>query len=287
MSARPVTGSTRFVGVIGDPVAHSVSPRLHNRAYAELGVDLCYGAFRVPAGGARAALAGGRALGFVGLSVTTPHKLEVARYADQRTDEVEVLESANTVVYYGGIATAFTTDGPGLVADLEQNASFEVAGASCAVVGAGGAARAVIVALASAGAREIAVVNRTPDRARAAIALAPGVAIAGGKEEIGGASLVVNATSISLGTHGASAGAVASFLASVTEPLREGQLAVDLAYHPPRSAFLEMALAQGAAIRNGLGMLVHQAALQVELFTGEDAPVEAMWDEVASLSNGS
>lgn len=278
-SQRDISGSTEFVGVIGDPVAHSLSPRLHNAAYEALGLDLRYGAFRVPAAHARAAIAGARSLGFRGLSVTTPHKFDAARYADQRSADVALLEAANTIVFREGVAVAEVTDGDGLLADLGSACGFDPNGARCAIIGAGGAAKAIILALARAGAEEIVVVNRTAARGEAAAGLSP-VARTGGLEEVATAALVVQATSIALG-----AGEHARLGAAFAAHLTKGQLAVDLTYRPPSTPFLEEASSRGATTRGGLGMLVHQAALQVTFFTGMEAPLAAMWDAVAELGS--
>lgn len=275
---RRITGATGHVGVIGDPVRHSLSPTLHNAAYEALGLDLVYGAFVVHEGDAEIALHGAQALGFVGLSVTTPHKDAIASAADHQTHRAELLGAANSVVFRDGESTAECTDGDGLLADLERACGFRAEGARCAVLGAGGAARAVVLALKDAGSAEIAVVNRSLDRARIAAALANERGRLGTLEELGEFDLVVNATSIGL-VGGSDEAAVAR---SFSEHLHEGQLVVDLVYRPSRTVFLGLASERGAAVRNGLGMLVHQAALQVELFTGQAAPIAAMWEAVAS-----
>lgn len=274
----PVTGSTEFVGVIGDPVAHSLSPRLHNRAYAALGIDLRYGAFRVPTGLCQAAILGARALGFRGLSVTTPHKDAAARYADQRSDDVELLGAANTILFLSSVAVAETTDGQGLIDDLAVNRGFSPDGARCVVLGAGGAARAIVLSLERAGASEIIVVNRSEKRALEAVSVAPATARIGTREDIASAALVVNATSIAL-QQGAD-DRVREDALHLADTLHSGQIAVDISYNPVKPIFLEIAEQRGATIRNGLGMLVHQAAAQVRLFTGYDAPVDEMWSEL-------
>jgi shikimate dehydrogenase len=273
-----VTGLTGHVGVIGDPVRHSLSPTLHNAAYTAMGLDLVYGAFVVHDGDAEVALRGACALGFLGLSVTTPHKDAIAKAADERTRRAELLGAANSVVFRGGTSLADSTDGEGLLADLSTACGFVPEGANCAVIGAGGAARAVVLALASAGAERVTVVNRSPDRARAASDLAGSKGHVGEVAELAKCDLVINATSLGL-TADESASDVARALAA---NLHEGQLVVDLVYRPAHTVFLLRAAERGASVRNGLGMLVHQAALQVELFTGRTAPVDVMWAAVAS-----
>lgn len=270
---------TEFAGVIGDPVRHSLSPRLHNCAYRELGVNLRYGAFHVLESELAYAVAGARALGFRGLSVTTPHKDALAVLADQCSDDVTLLGAANTVVFLGGVSIAHSTDGKGLIDDLESHLGFVPRGRVCAVLGAGGAARSIILALARAGASAVLVVNRNSSRAADAISVAPDVAHHGSIDEVGSAELVINATSLGL-SGDPFAPDVLETVALLTASIHKGQIAIDLSYRPARSAFLAAAADHGAQIRNGLGMLVHQAAEQVHLFTGLDAPISAMWRAV-------
>jgi len=263
-------GTTLAAGLIGDPVAHSLSPVIHNAAYAALGLDWSYGLFRVPAGGAAAALAAAGARGLRGLSVTTPHKIA----CDERSPTVERIGAANTVVFRGGRSCAENTDGVGLLDDLAATWRFDPAGAVCAVVGAGSTARAIVVALADAGAREVLVVDRTPANAAAAAALAGAAGRVARAEEVASAALVVQATSVGFGE---ARDGFAGGWEAVTGHLGSDQLAVDAVYAPPVTEFLALAGAQGARVRNGLGLLVCQAAHQVALFTGKTAPVEAMF----------
>lgn len=276
-AAFEVRATTALCGLIGDPVGHSLSPTLHNAAYRALGVDLVYAAFSVAPGDAPLALRGAAALGFVGLSVTTPHKDAIAAAADQASHVVERLGAANTVRFRQGISIAESTDGAGLLDDLARAFSFSPAGERCAVLGAGGAARGVILALAEAGAAEVLVVNRTASRALEAAGLAGAAGRVGDPEELHDAALVINATSIGLSGDPATLAKGAELGASLVI----GQLAIDLVYHPAQTAFLAAAAEAGATVRNGLGMLVHQAARQVELFSDLEAPIEEMWAVVA------
>jgi shikimate dehydrogenase len=267
-------GATLAAGLIGDPVAHSLSPVIHNAAYAALGLDWSYALFRVPAGGAAAAIAAAGARGLRGLSVTTPHKIAAAAACDERSATVERVGAANTVVFRGGRTRAENTDGPGLLDDLAATWRFDPAGTVCAVVGAGSTARAIVAALADAGAREVLVVDRTPANAAAAAALAGAAGRVARAEEVASAALVVQATSVGFGE---ARDGFAGGWEAVTGHLGSDQLAVDAVYAPPVTEFLALAGAQGARVRNGLGLLVCQAAHQVALFTGKTAPVEAMF----------
>src|SRR5581483_1012120 len=147
---------TRIAGVIGDPIEHSLSPAIFNAAFRELGMDWFFAAFRVPAGSAAAALDAMRVLGLAGYSVTMPHKEDVARAADELTPTAARLGAANTVVNRDGRVVAGSTDGAGFVDALRSGAGFEPAGRRCIVLGAGGAARAVVLALTDAGAADVA-----------------------------------------------------------------------------------------------------------------------------------
>jgi shikimate dehydrogenase len=271
-----VSAATRVVGVMGYPVAHSLSPRLHNAAFAALDLDWVSVGFAVPAGRAAVALAGARALGIAGLSVTMPHKEEVAAAVDSCSPTAARLGAVNCVVADGDGWHGDNTDGAGLLAALARSHGFAPGGARCLVVGAGGAARAVIAALADAGAAQVVVVNRTADRAAAAAALAGPAGRTGAVEDVAGCDLVVNATPAGMGdvADGPSDWPVDP------DRLEPGQLVVDLVYHPPETPWLAAAATRGARTVNGLGMLVHQAALQVERWTGRTAPVEAMWASV-------
>ncbi len=271
-------GRTTVAGVIGDPIAHSLSPLLFNTAFAALGLDWLMAAFTVPTGQAAGALEGMRALGLGGLSVTMPHKSEVARLVDECTPMASALAAVNSVRNVDGRLVGDNTDGAGFLEALRRSSGFDPAGRRCVVVGAGGAARAVVLALVTAGAAEVVVVNRTRERAEAAAALGGGRGRVGTAADATGADLVVDATPVGM----AGVSPVAS-VASLVDPdmLGPGQVAVDLVYHPRVTPWLEAASRRGATTVGGLGMLVHQAAAQLTWWTGEVAPVEAMWSAVS------
>jgi shikimate dehydrogenase len=282
-SRRPrLSAASTVVGVIGDPVAHSLSPLLHNTAFAELGLDWVSLGFPVPAGAVADALRGAAALGIRGLSVTMPHKEAVAALVDRATPLAARLGAVNCVTFEPAATIGDNTDGPGLVAALGRGTGFEPPGRRCMVVGAGGAARAAIVALVEAGAAEVVVVNRTPERAAAAAALAGAAGRVGVATEAGECDLVVDATPIGM------TGRADSLEGWPVDPsfLRSGQVVVDLVYDPPETPWLAAARERGATVANGLGMLVHQAALQLASWTGEEPPVEAMWTAVESTTLG-
>ena len=274
-------GRSTVVGVIGHPIRHSLSPLLHNAAFDAMGLDWVSVAFDVAPGRGAAALHGARELGIAGLSVTMPHKEAAAAAVDERTAVAERLGAVNCVTLRDGRLVGDSTDGEGLLAALRRGTGFEPAGRRCLVIGAGGAARAVVLALAGAGAAEVAVVNRDRGRAEVAAAVAGRAGRVGDAAELGGADLVVQCTPAGM------AGADTP-MHPLVDPglLHGGQVVVDLVYHPAATPLLDAARAAGARVANGLGMRVHQAALAVERWTGRAAPVEAMWAAVTAGADG-
>jgi shikimate dehydrogenase len=262
-----ITATTRLAGVIGDPVRHSLSPALHNAACRELGVDIVYLAFEVPAGETVAALAAARALGLLGLSVTMPHKEAAAAACDELSERAAALASANTVTVTPTGLYGDSTDGEGFVRSLRA-AGHDPAGARVLLLGAGGAARAIALALHTAGAT-VQVAARRPEAA-ARVPHATAVPWDERGAGLGTSDLVVNATPVGMGEH----------RDLVLQPVA-GPVYADLVYHPLETPLLRAARAIGAPTVDGLGMLVHQAALQVERWTGQEAPVAAMRAAVA------
>lgn len=254
--------------MIGSPVAHSLSPAIHNAAFAAGGLDWVYVAFHVEQGEAAAALAAMRALSLGGLSVTMPHKADVYAAVDVVRPEAEALESVNTVsVDSEGLLVGHSTDGPGFVDSLRADADVDPAGLRVVVLGAGGAARAVIDALDRSGAAEVVVVNRTPAAADVAARLAGSAGRVGSPDELRGADLVINATSVGMGS---------DVLAADPALLRPGCLVADLVYHPLHTALLGAARQAGCRTLDGLGMLIHQAARQQVIWTGHEPDTVAM-----------
>lgn len=253
-----------MAAVIGSPVAHSLSPVIHRAAFAAAGIDWTYAALEVAPGAAADALEAMRTLGIGGLSVTMPHKDAVADAVDRLDPAARSLHSVNTVSWDDDRLVGSSTDGAGFVASL-ADADVKVDGAKVAVLGAGGAARSVIDALARAGASDITVLNRTSERAEAAAALAS-VASPGIVSDVTRADIVVNATSVGMG--------VDESLPCDLALLRSGQVVADLVYHPLETRWLAAAADRGARTVDGLGMLVHQAALQQRIWLGDDAVVD-------------
>jgi len=251
---------------------------MHNAAFAALGLNWVYLAFDVRPQALRVALQGLPALGFCGVNLTVPHKEAALKFLDWVADEAEVIAAVNTVVVREGKLCGYNTDGAGFLAALAE-AGVEVHGRRVLLFGAGGAARAVGVALVRQGAAAVWVANRTLSRA---LGLADDLAKLGKETEVealplsgealaagmSAADIVVNATSLGLRPEDRFPVDAGWFAA--------GKVAVDLIYNPPVTDFIRKAEAGGARVVDGLGMLVHQGALAFELWTGMKPPIEVM-----------
>lgn len=273
-----IDGRTEFYGIIGWPVEHTASPALQNAAFAHFGMNAVYAPMAVAPASLERAAAGLRALGFKGFNVTVPHKVRVMEYLDGVEGAAAELKAVNVVVNRGGRLTGHNTDAEGFRMSLGHE-GVEVKGGVVAVLGAGGAARAVVRALQQAGAAKIFLINRTFEKA---------VGISEAPQYLDGmvrpvrfsdprvdnifseCSIIVNATTLGL---------------RKTDPppldpgkIRPGHTLVDLIYQPRTTAFLEAGAAKGARTVNGYGMLVFQAMEAFRLWTGERPPVEVMWN---------
>ncbi len=265
-----VRGATRVVGIIGWPVAESLSPPIHNAAFAALGFDWTYVPLPVPPRELPAAVDGLSAMGFAGANVTMPHKTEAATLVGSLSEDAERLRAVNTIVLGPAGAAGHNTDAPGFDRFLRQDAGFEPEGRAALILGAGGVARACALALARGGAARITVAAR--DQAKVALLRS---SLDGLQNELDvvafeaaasvHADLVVNATP--LGAHGEEL---------PVPPFRPEMLAVDLLYRPSATPLLAAAEAARCPAFGGLGLLLHQAALSFELWTGQAAPLAVM-----------
>jgi shikimate dehydrogenase len=265
-----IGGSTRVVGVIGWPVEHSLSPAIHNAAFDALEIDWAYVPLPVPPGHVAEALAGLRALGLVGANVTMPHKTECAELLEDLSDDARRLNAVNTIVVGSASTSGHNTDAPGFTRFLRQDIGYDPAGREALMFGAGGAARACAVALARSGLGSLAVAVRDRSRTARLLEAIDGLptevtVVAFEQADQTRAELIVNATP--LGVHGE---------ALPLPRLGPGVTAVDLLYRPVETPLVRSARAAGALAFGGLGLLLHQAALSFELWTGRAAPMPVM-----------
>ena len=241
--------------VVGNPVAHSRSPAIHAMYAEQTGQQLVYERLLAPLDGLETTLRAFAAAGGKGCNITVPFKFDAFALAAQRTERAQLAGAVNTLRFDEGGWTGDNTDGAGLVNDIQRNAGRSLAGLQVLLVGAGGAAAGVLGSLIAARPARITVVNRSVDKAEALVAshahlgvpLAAATLTAAPAEQ----DIVVNATSTSL------AGAASPVDARVLQP---GALALDMMYGPKAQGFLDWAAAHGAEPRDGLGMLIEQAA---------------------------
>ncbi|MGE5676270.1 MAG: shikimate dehydrogenase [Mycobacterium leprae] len=282
---------TRYLGLIGHPVGHSVSPAMQNEAFRRQGMNCHYGAFSVEPDRLKEALDGVRALGFLGLNVTIPHKEAVIPYLDEVAPMALQIGAVNTIVNRGGRLMGYNTDGWGFIASLEE-AGVRVTGRSAVVLGAGGAARAIAFYLAKAGVGRLTISNRNPERAerlaqdvRAAM---PSVTIeaveALSTEErtaLIEAGIAINCTPQGMQPQWTDATPVREI-----SLLRQDAVVYDTVYRPLTTRFLQEARLRGLKTVSGLGMLVHQGACAWEYWFGRRGPVTIMYQAAAAALEG-
>jgi len=284
-----ILGHTKVVGVIGWPIEHSVSPPMHNAAFCALGLDWCYVPFPVQPSRVDGVPVGMRALGIRGLNVTVPHKQALLALVDELTPAARAIGAVNTLYWRDDRLVGHNTDAAGFLRALKE-AGFSPEGCAAMVLGAGGAARAVVYALASAGAR-ITILNRTIERA---MDLAAEFASVGA-----GARLEARC----LTARDVAAAAPKARLVVQTTPLgmwpqmdkspwpegaafpREALL-YDLIYNPRETRLMRQAREAGAQAVDGLGMLVHQGAEAFTLWTGQVPPVDVMYRACTQVLGG-
>ena len=266
-----------MIGIFGDPVAHSRSPAMHNAAFRALDLPYVYVPFPVRPANLRDAARAIRSLDLAGVNVTVPHKEHIVRYVDELSPAAHSCKAVNTVVHRNGRLVGDNTDGLGFLRSLTERRR-SVRGREVVLIGAGGAARAVLVALIQAGCARVTVVNRTPANAarlirasRAAgsttLAAAPLAALQDPKL-LARAALVVN--SLPLGLHGGDFPALAYRAAPRT------CLFYDLVYGAEPTRFLRNAAQAGRPTLDGRRMLLHQGAAAFALWTGRPAPLRVM-----------
>jgi shikimate dehydrogenase len=264
----------RWACLLGQPVAHSHSPSLHNAAFDALGIDAQYSACEVTLDDLPRIVEGLRAADCYGANVTAPHKRAVMELLDEIGEEASALGAVNTIVNVNGRLSGANTDAAGLARWMRLS-QIDPSGGRVVVLGAGGAARSAVWALADLGASSIVVLNRTVEHAQDLITmLRPRLRSAdltwGALDEAQEPArkawdVVINATS--LGHHGS---------APMVHPswYSPGSVAIELAYNPPETEFMVAARRAGARAENGLGMLLHQAALAFERWTGQVPPMD-------------
>lgn len=288
----PIDASTRYCAVYGFPVRHSASPALQNAGLAALGLNWRYLAFEVPPAELREAIAGAKAMRFVGLNLTVPHKLLALELVDVLDDSAKTWGAVNTIQFEAQDtagqwlpldqvageprqirAHGFNTDADAITRSLREDLGADLRGAKVLLLGAGGAGRVAALKVAGDGAAELFLVNRTQAKAEA-LARELRERFAQCRVTVGypggNADLLLNATS--LGLHPGDA----SPLEDAPFDLRRAGAVYDMIYRPAETPLLRAAKAAGCRVANGLGMLLYQGARALEIWTGRPAPLEVM-----------
>ncbi|PHX94313.1 MAG: shikimate dehydrogenase [Acidimicrobium sp.] len=280
MISKPIDANTRLAAIIGNPVAQSLGPKIHNAVFQSLNVNWLYLAFLVESGKVRNAIDAMTTLGIAGYSVTMPHKIEVAKIVSKigEVDEiVKLTKSANTVLLRpDGTIFATNTDGQGACNAIESASTQKIAKSRVVVIGAGGTASAVVYALIKNGAGEVVIINRTTERAEQIAKNYDNCRV--GREisvEINQAQIIINATPVGFnptGTkmHGTDQSPIDVKLIGASHTV------LDAVYRPLETGLLRAAKNAGAQTVDGVEMLVHQAALQQEVWLGRRGDTSLM-----------
>jgi len=266
-----LSGKTKVYGLFGDPIAHSLSPAMQNHAFRHYEIDGAYVPFHVVPENLAAAVQSIRILGIAGVNVTIPHKETILPLLDQIDPATQLIGAVNTVVNRGGVLTGYNTDASGFIRALRDNLSFEPSGRKVVILGAGGACRAVVVALSFAGVDAIVVANRHPERAEKLVQHVkshfPDIAYTATdydqpeyRQALTDTDLVVNATSVGL------QGEDINFLP--LEVVKSGAFIFDMIYSLSKTALIKRARQLNIPSDDGLGMLAAQGEDAFALWTG-------------------
>ncbi|MCC7550506.1 MAG: shikimate dehydrogenase [Methanobacterium sp.] len=275
-----ITGKTALVGIMGDPVEHSLSPPMHNSAFHHLKLDYVYVPFHVKRGNLAPAIAGARAMGIRGLNLTIPHKQDVINYLDELDQAAELIGAVNTVKFTNDTAVGFNTDGMGAVKAIEE--VTPVKDRKIIIMGAGGAARAISFQLLLAGAGEIIIANRTQKNAcklrddlKMNFSL-PVKCLGIGNDltmELQDTDVLINTTPVGMHPHEDQEPVVTA------DKMHPALVVNDIVYNPLKTGLLHEAEKAGAKTISGTKMLIYQGVEAFRIWTGIKPPVE-VFEEV-------
>lgn len=287
--SKHITGHTGLLCLLGSPVAHSISPEMHNEACDQLGLDYSYLAFDVPEDKMPQAVEGLRTMGARGWNITMPGKNIMCKLADKLSPASEISGACNTVVNDNGVLTAYTTDGVGFMRAVAEN-GVDIIGKKMTLFGAGGAATAILVQAALDGVAEINVFNvkdnfydraesiaaKLNERTECKVSLYdfsdPDLI----RASIADSAILVNGTSVGMAPN------TDATVLPDTDMLHEGLFVFDVIYNPAETRFLREAREAGCKTANGMYMLLYQGAASFKLWTGEDMPVEIVKEKYFS-----
>lgn len=276
-----ITGHTVLTGLLGSPVAHSISPMMHNEGFRQLGLDYAYLAFDVGTDNLKTAVDGLKALGVRGFNLTMPNKNLMAEYCDKLSPAAEIIGAVNTVVNDHGVLTGYTTDGIGYM-QAARDAGFDLTGKTMTLLGGGGAATAICVQAALDGLKEIRVFNikdafyprlqtlidRIHDRTDCKVTLDDLADKEVLKKSIETSHILVNGTSVGMSPN------TEGCLIDDLSVFRPDLIVSDVIYNPEETKLLRLAREHGCQTFNGLYMLLYQGAEAFKIWTGQDMPID-------------
>ncbi|MBM7660759.1 shikimate dehydrogenase [Bacillus mesophilus] len=275
----------KLYGVIGDPIAQSMSPDMHNSSFKALGLEATYKAFHVTPERLESALEGVRGLGMGGLNVTIPHKVSVMKFLDEIDPLASKIGAVNTVVNENGKLIGYNTDGMGYVTSLKeilQEKSLE--NSSILLIGAGGAARAIYFSLLEEGVKQLDIANRTVENARTIIngqpsSLSKAMGLLEAENDLHAYDVIINTTSIGMYPN-------KDDIPLSLHNIKSSTIVSDIIYNPLETRWLQEARAKGAITQNGVGMFVFQGALAFEKWTGIYPDIDIMRNAILTKLGG-
>lgn len=284
MMKNTINSYTKLLGIIGNPLGHSLSPLIHNHLFALLDLNYVYLAFEVEQELLENAVYGLTALGARGFNVTVPYKEKIMEFLDHAEKNAQIIGAVNTVLIKKGKIVGYNTDVSGFKKSIEE-AGFYSKGKIVTVLGAGGAARAAIIGLLELGAREVNIINRNENKSQAIIDFykanginnLKNIPIKDAYDAIRQSELVVNATSVGMKGYLPNETPIPAYY------FNEGMWVCDLVYNPLETRFLSEAKKRGCNIINGLNMLVHQGADAFKIWTKIDPPREKIKELVQNV----
>ena len=286
---KEITGHTRLTGLLGSPVSHSISPMMHNEAFRQLGLDFVYLAFDVGTDTLEKAVEGLRALNVRGFNLTMPDKNRMSELCDKLSPAAEIIGAVNTVVNDNGIFTGYTTDGIGYMRAV-VDAGHNIIGKKMTLLGAGGAATAVLVQAALDGVSEISVfsirdsfferaertVAALNERTNCKVTLYDFEDESILRREIGDSAILTNGTSVGMAPN------TDRSIITDSTMFHKDLIVSDVIYNPRETKLLKLAKEAGCATFNGLYMLLYQGAEAFKLWTGQDMPVSLIKEKYFS-----
>ncbi|WP_411738661.1 shikimate dehydrogenase [Peribacillus sp. S4] len=275
----------KIYGVMGDPIAHSMSPDIHNDAFEKENIEAVYHHFHVTKEGLNDAVKGMKALGIEGFNITIPHKTSIIPFLDEVDELALAIGAVNTVVNKNGRFIGYNTDGKGFFKSLCDEISGDIKAKKTLVIGAGGAARAIYFTLVKEGVKQVDIANRTKERAAQLVSDCPydkvskALSIIEAEESLSQYDLIIQTTSSGMSPE-------LDHSPLKVDQLKTGAIVSDIIYNPLKTKLLREAEEKGAETQNGLGMFINQAALAFEIWTGIMPDTARMTDIVLNKLGG-